>query len=41
MSLKNLPKIVPSRGAVYAMALLLGTFTFFYTKSVPRKQSSS
>lgn len=36
MSLTKLPKIVPSKGTVYFMAVFLATFTYFFTRSVPR-----
>ena len=33
MSLTNLPKVKPSKGTVYVMAVLLATFAFFFTRA--------
>lgn len=39
MGLTNLPKIKPSKGAIYGMAILLGTFTYFFTKPTASNES--
>ena len=40
MALSDIPKIRPTKGAVYAMAVALATFTFFFTRSVGSANST-
>jgi hypothetical protein len=36
VALTDLPRIKPSKGTVFFMAVFLATFTFFFTRSQPR-----
>jgi hypothetical protein len=41
MALTDLPRIKPSKGTVFFMAVFLATFTFFFTRSQPRDNPSA